>query len=569
MTHPLDGFTSPEPLLVIGDDQSAADLAPVGATFTTLAGVTDIGRGWRSVLWMTTDRASLRRRASALQRVGQVRVVAVWLTEATVPLVVHPRPEWPALTSLMAREAGRGVLTVLRFAAPVAAHQVLIECARQAADGDRGHGGLVVAYAGRDAAAGLDVRAPFFARSTEAGDPGRDVPPDVVVSAADGQPGVHDVIDRAPLVVTDPGLEPIDEQVINPRGWRKDFDAPVRDLVAGQALTEKAIADLRGVQGVRVDLAAADPRIVAGLAMAGVPLVATGTNPQLSDALTRALARTVDLDDSLAREQHSVTTRRAALDTHSTLAWRRDLAERAGVRFVAQPRVSVLLATKRPHQLDFAMRQLARQQDVELQVVLGTHGWSVTEEEVRARLGHHDVVVRPHDKDAFFGDVLNDAATVADGDVLLKVDDDDWYSPHAIHDLLLARRYTGAEVVGMPSEFVHLEELGVTARRNHPTEIHNRFVAGGTIMIERHVLRSVGGFRRVRRFVDAQLLNAVEADGGRIYRTHGLGYVLRRTASGHTWQSDPESFRRPEILEREWPGFHVAPEFVIEEGDLP
>ena len=88
-------------------------------------------------------------------------------------------------------------------------------------------------------------------------------------------------------------------------------------------------------------------------------------------------------------------------------------------------------------------------------------------------------------------------------------------------------------------------------------------------MIERHVLRSVGGFRRVRRFVDAQLLNAVEADGGRIYRTHGLGYVLRRTASGHTWQSDPESFRRPEILEREWPGFHVAPEFVIEEGDLP
>jgi hypothetical protein len=579
VTHPLDGFTSPEPLLVIGDDRSAADLAPAGATFTTLAGATDIGRGWKSVLWISEDRASLRQRASSLQRVGQVRVVAVWLTETTVPLVVHPRPEWPAITSLMAREAGRGVLTVLRFAAPVAAHQVLIECARQAADGDRGHGGLVVAYAGRDAAAGLDVRAPFFDRSAEAGDPERDVPPDVVVSGSvtglrpssttASEPAVHHVIDRAPLVVTDPGLEPIDEQVINPRGWRKDFDAPVRDLVAGQALTEKAIADLRGVQGLRVDLAIADARTVAGLAMAGVPLVATGSNPQLSDALTQALGRTVDLDDSLAREQHSVTTRRAALDTHSTLAWRRDLAERAGVRFVAQPKVSVLLATKRPHQLDFAMRQLSRQRDVELQVVLGTHGWTVAEEEVRARLGRHDVVVRPHDKDAFFGDVLNDAATVADGDVLLKVDDDDWYSPHAIHDLLLARRYTGAEVVGMPSEFVHLEELGVTARRNHPTEIHNRFVAGGTIMIERHVLRSVGGFRRVRRFVDAQLLNAVEADGGRIYRAHGLGYVLRRTAAGHTWQSDPESFRRPEILEREWPGFHVPPEFVIEEGDLP
>lgn len=569
MTLPFDGFTSPEPLLVVGDDESTADLAPGGATFTTLAGATDIGRGWKSVLWMTTDRASLRQRASALPRLGQVRVVALWLSDGVVPLVVHPRPEWPAITSLMAREAGSGVLTVLRFAAPVAAHQVLIECARQAADGDRGHGGLVVGYAGREAAAGLDVRTPFFDFAGDAGDPEWDVPPDVVVGGH-GDPAVHAVIDRAPLVVTDPGLEPIDEQVVNPRGWRKDWDEPVRDFVPGQQLTEKAIEDLRGVQGLRVDLATADARTVAGLAMAGVPLLATGANPQLSERLSNALAKTSDLDDPLAREQHSVTTRRAALDTHSTLAWRRDLAERAGVRFVAQAKVSVLLATMRPHQLDFAMRQLARQRDVELQVVLGTHGWTVPEDEVRAKLnGHHDVVIRPHEKDAFFGDVLNDAATHADGDVLLKVDDDDWYSPHAIRDLLLARRYTGAEVVGMPSEFVYLAELGVTARRNHATEIHNRFVAGGTIMIDRQVLRGVGGFRAVRRFVDAQLLNAVEASGGRIYRTHGLGYVLRRTATGHTWQSDPESFRRPEILEREWPGFHPPPELVVEEEDLP
>ena len=165
--------------------------------------------------------------------------------------------------------------------------------------------------------------------------------------------------------------------------------------------------------------------------------------------------------------------------------------------------------------------------------------------------------------------MLNDAATAADGDVVLKVDDDDWYSPHAVHDLLLARRYSGADVVGMPSEFVYLEELGVTARRNHPTEIFNRFVAGGTLMINREVVTSVGGFRRVRRFVDAQLLNAVEASGGRIYRTHGLGYVLRRTASGHTWQSDPESFRRPEILDAQWQGFHASADLAVEEVDLP
>ncbi|QIK74992.1 hypothetical protein [Nocardioides piscis] len=569
MTHPLDGFTSPSPLLAIGDDDTGADLAPPGSTFTTLAGAADIGRGWKSVLWMTADRASLRQRASALPRVGQVRVVALWLTDATDPLVVHPRPEWPPLTSLMARETDRGVLTVLRFVRPVAAHQVLVECARQAAGGDHGHGGLVVGYAGREAAAGLDVRAPWFHDATEAGDPERDVPPDVVISSQPGGPEVHHVTDRAPLVVTDPGLEPVDELVVNPVGWRKDWDEPVRDLDPRLRLTERTIEGLRAVQGLRVDLATADPRVVAGLATAGVPLLAEGTNPHLSPELAAALAAPADLDDGLAREEHSVATRRAALDTHSTLAWRRDLARGAGVRFVAQPKVSVLLATMRPHQLDFALRQLARQRDVELQVVLGTHGWTVDEDQVRARLAGHDVVVRTHDEDAFFGDVLDDAAAAAGGDVLMKVDDDDWYSPHAVHDLLLARRYTGAEVVGMPSEFVYLEELGVTARRNHPTEVFNRFVAGGTIMIDRHVLRGVGGFRRVRRFVDAQLLNAVEAGGGRIYRTHGLGYVLRRTGSGHTWASDPESFRRPEILEREWTGFHASRELTVQQADLP
>jgi len=70
VTHPLDGFTSPSPLLVIGDDESSAGLAPDGTTFTTMAAATDIGRGWKSVLWMTADRSSLRRLASTVPRLG-------------------------------------------------------------------------------------------------------------------------------------------------------------------------------------------------------------------------------------------------------------------------------------------------------------------------------------------------------------------------------------------------------------------------------------------------------------------------------------------------------------------
>ncbi|PVG84230.1 hypothetical protein DDE18_00910 [Nocardioides gansuensis] len=589
MTHPLHGFTAPEPILVLAD--AGAPPPPFGEVVevASLNG-SPVKRGQKSVLLVTADRASLRRLASALPRLGQVRVVACWLHAATSPLVVAPRPEWPALTSAMAREADQGVLTVLRFAAPVPAHQVLAEMARQAvpaplAAGSVGHGGLVASYAGRPAAAGLDPRAVLLGDAADAGDSERDVPPDVVVvrddrTLAEGSVGVpssrtipaHHVIGRAPTVVTEPGVEPVDELVVNPRGWRKDWEQPVADaagLGLGDTLREADLPRLRALQGVAVRLGETPSRLVAALAMSGVPLLAEGDDPRLADTLRKALAERPDLDDPLAREEHSVTTRRAALRAHSTLAWRESLAAQAGVRFVAQPKVSVLLATVRPHQLDFALRQIARQRDADLELVVSTHGFAADPAHVRAALGDRPFTLLDHPADAFFGDVLDAAASAATGDVLLKVDDDDWYSPHVVGDLLLARRYSGAEVVGMPSEFVYLQELGVTAQRNHPTEVFNRFVAGGTIMIDRQVLRSVGGFRRVRRFVDAQLLDAVQAAGGSIYRAHGLGYVLRRTGSGHTWQSDPESFRRPEILARQWPGFHASRELEVDERDLP
>jgi hypothetical protein len=62
-------------------------------------------------------------------------------------------------------------------------------------------------------------------------------------------------------------------------------------------------------------------------------------------------------------------------------------------------------------------------------------------------------------------------------------------------------------------------------------------------MLDRGLLHEVGGFRAVRRHVDAQLIAAVRAAGGATYRTHGLGYLLRRTDSGHTWQADLADLR--------------------------
>ncbi len=103
------------------------------------------------------------------------------------------------------------------------------------------------------------------------------------------------------------------------------------------------------------------------------------------------------------------------------------------------------------------------------------------------------------------------------------MDDDDWYAPDFAADLLQARAYSGAELVGMPDDVYYLEPLDLTVRLGAASEVYRGFVAGGTMLVERGLLHEVGGFRRVRRHVDAQLIHAVRVAGGEIYRVARAG----------------------------------------------
>ena len=188
---------------------------------------------------------------------------------------------------------------------------------------------------------------------------------------------------------------------------------------------------------------------------------------------------------------------------------------------------------------------------------------------MRARLGDRPVVVRPPPADALFGAVLAAAAEAASGDVVLKMDDDDWYGPDVVTDLLWARRTSGAELVGMPAEFVYLEQLGITVRRRTAVERTGRVVAGGTLMIDRGHLRALGGFRPVTRYVDAQLIAAVRRAGGRVHRTQGLGYVLRRGAGGHTWAAGLGYFLTRRAVAEQWRGFRPSALLSFDESERP
>ncbi|MCG5215938.1 glycosyltransferase [Streptosporangium soli] len=372
---------------------------------------------------------------------------------------------------------------------------------------------------------------------------------------------------------------------------------------AGEALPGQVTADdvarLRPFAGLRVEwLAAGEHETVLDLAAAGVPLYASEVpgwvreaDPELAELLTawepdagepagspgtetpdekraavpgraRADGTPGPLVGSVAdlrREEHSVRLRRHGLRSR---AGRTSEAGRTGED--GGPLVSVVMSSMRPHLLGAALEQIARQRHVRVEVLVGLHGATADDERVRRAVQGYPLPLTVVEADAAtpFGEVLNRAAATAGGDYLAKWDDDDWYGPEHLADLLLAKEYATADVVGTAAEFFYLEPLRATIRRtDYTSEVGNEHVAGGTILLDIAKFREIGGFSPLPGGVDADLLKRIHAENGRIYRTHGLGYVLRRSLEDqHTWQLPLAHFLR--VATNQWRGFR--PSLIME-----
>lgn len=330
----------------------------------------------------------------------------------------------------------------------------------------------------------------------------------------------------------------------------------------GDRLDAAEVARLRPLHALTVRWPSREvpAHLVTALAAAGVPLHAAASPDWVEPGLARLLAAwTPEEGDGglrsvvgLRREEHSVRLRRHGLRAA------------IGRACAVTPTVSVVMSSMRPHLLGSALTQIARQRRVEVEVLLGLHGVSADHPEVRRAVGESGLPITVVEADVAipFGDVLNLAASKAGGAYVAKWDDDDWYGPEHLADLLLARSYAGADIVGVAAEFFYLEPLNVTIRRtDYASEVWSDHVAGGTILVDRPRFADLGGFPGLPRGVDAGFLKAAHAAGARVYRTHGLGYVLRRTVSTeHTWRLPLAHFLR--VASNQWHGFR--PSLILE-----
>ena len=265
------------------------------------------------------------------------------------------------MKAFRSQPVGDGYLVVARFEQPVRAANVVRELGRLSVwPAVGGAGGLVV-----DDGSGPDV--PLEER---------DVPPDVVLVPT-GPLVEHHVTGRAPVVVEPvDAVGPFDERVFNPIGFEAVVDGPVVD--AGTRC-ERPADPVRGAGPVAAVVGRrAARRVAAPTARALVAAVVDGRRAG------RGPDSEVDLSDPVAREEHSVVLRRAAHAAYSTAAWRRGRPTGPAYAWRPSPSVSVVLATRRPEMLAFALRQVRQQRGVDLQLVLAPHGFE-PDPDVRAR----------------------------------------------------------------------------------------------------------------------------------------------------------------------------------------
>jgi hypothetical protein len=299
---------------------------------------------------------------------------------------------------------------------------------------------------------------------------------------------------------------------------------------------------------------------IAQLAVSGLPVVGAITDdvagllgPEVTSLITATPPAL--LADADQRERYSIALRRAALHTFSPRGRWSSIGSACGSPVALTPSVTVLLASNRPDDVLDAARQVAAQRGASVQLVVGLHGSHMSHEldEQLADVFGTNLVVRHLPDELNLGQVLSELTVQAEGDLVTKWDDDDWYDSAHLTDLVAALEYSGADMVAKAAEFVYLESLDLTVRRFATgSERFSTTVAGGTFLLPRAELQQIGWADAPRR-VDRLLIDALEARSGTVYRTHGFGYVLRRRSGAlgqHTWQAGDAYFLRQSVDQR-------------------
>lgn len=202
--------------------------------------------------------------------------------------------------------------------------------------------------------------------------------------------------------------------------------------------------------------------------------------------------------------------------------------------------VSVIICTNRPHYMDKIFENFARQKYEPKEMVLVLNKDSMELEEWRKKAAQYgNVKVFQLDEQQSIGACLNYAADRSSFEYLAKIDDDNYYAPEFLGDLMNAFHYTDAAVVGKYSYFMYFEgSKNLVVFLPGKENCFVDFMCGSAFVFKKEVferIRFAGSFD-----ADSVFIKACVNSGIKMYAIDRFNYVCIRRAdvNDHTWKPE-------------------------------
>lgn len=215
-------------------------------------------------------------------------------------------------------------------------------------------------------------------------------------------------------------------------------------------------------------------------------------------------------------------------------------------------KISVVTSTVRKQNLDDLITRLNHQNYVQLEIVLLTHGFKLTnsEKEQLTDLSKHPIKFLYESSSVVYGKCLNICIENMDYEYFAKIDDDDFYYPNYLIDSWLVYQYSKAELVGKHSTYWYMKNQNLVAERfQGQVNKYTKYVAGATLFSRSEFIKRYK-FSPLASGIDRDLLSRIDEDKHRIYCGNPYEFCVYRDDDNesHTWKVDDLYILRSSLI---------------------
>lgn len=209
---------------------------------------------------------------------------------------------------------------------------------------------------------------------------------------------------------------------------------------------------------------------------------------------------------------------------------------------VKKESVSIITCTRKPHFLRNVFKNYSNQlwRNKELIIILNSDEIDMNRWKRKAET-YQNVHIYQLPEETSLGHCYNFAINQASFDYIATFDDDDYYAPHYLTDLMYAFQYSNADVVGKLAYFVYFEEIDTFALRNPMQDYKyldaHSFLDGGNKIVKRDVYNQVQ-YRDVTNLEDVYFSQDCMSKGFTLFSAdkYNLVYYRRANKDNHTWK---------------------------------